>query len=196
MTSIGGHPPQPDDERTAGAVAPDQRPRRVSRAPVLVLVVGLALAFSLVYVGAQLSARTAPPPDLSRPGTPHEPRAVNVLLHDYSFNPRTVYLVAGETVRFEVINAGLVDHEFTLGDEAVQRAWAQANAVATPPAPFATSPPASVAPGTGGIRLVLRPGEQQSAVYSVPRAAALQLVCHLPGHVERGMVGQVAIEVR
>jgi uncharacterized cupredoxin-like copper-binding protein len=159
-----------------------------------VVIGGLALAFALVYAGAQLSARPAPPPDLSQPGTPDRPRPVNVLMHDYAFNPRTVYLVAGETVRLEVINAGMVDHELVLGDESVQRAWAVANEAATPPAAFATSPPASVPPGTGGLRVLLRPGQAQSVVYTVPVGGALQLMCHLPGHLERGMAGRVAIE--
>lgn len=115
-------------------------------------------------------------------------------MHDYAFNPRTVYLVPGETVRLEVINAGMVDHELVLGDESVQRAWAVANEAATPPAAFATSPPASVPPGTGGLRVLLRPGQAQSVVYTVPIGGALQLMCHLPGHLERGMAGRVAIE--
>jgi uncharacterized cupredoxin-like copper-binding protein len=161
-----------------------------------VVVGGLALAFALVYAGAQLSARPAPPPDLSSPGTPDQPRPVNVLMHDYSFNPRTVYLVAGETVRFEIINAGMIDHEFVLGDDAVQRAWADANAASTPPAAFATPPPAVAPPGTGGLRVLLRPGQAQSVIYAVPATGTLQLMCHLPGHLERGMVGRVAIEVR
>jgi len=186
-----GAPEDFDAERASSDGA-----RRISRAPIFVLLGGLALAFALVYAGAQLAARTAPPPDLSSPGTADHPRPVNVLMHDYSFNPRTVYLVAGETVRFQIINAGLVDHEFVIGDDDVQRAWAEANAAATPPAAFATSPPASVRPGTGGARVLLQPGQAHSVVYAVPHGGRLQLMCHLPGHLERGMVGRVAIEVR
>ena len=44
-----------------------------------------------------------------------------------------VVLVAGETVRLRVLNGGLVAHELTLGDEAVQAAWARADAAVTPP---------------------------------------------------------------
>lgn len=161
---------------------------------MLVLVGGLTLAFVLVFVGAQLSATPAPAPDLSSPGTPDEPRTVNVLLHDYSFNPRTLYLVAGETVRLQAINAGLIDHELVLGDDPVQRAWAQAHAEATPPAPFATPQPASVEPGTGGLRILLRPGQSETVTYTVPRGQQLQLMCHLPGHLERGMAGRVSLE--
>jgi uncharacterized cupredoxin-like copper-binding protein len=179
-----------------GAGSGHAAPRAASRAPAYVLIAGLGLAIALVLLGARLSATPAPAPDLSRPGTPGEPRQVNVLMHDYSFNPRTVYLVEGETVRFEVINAGLVDHEFVLGDADVQAAWAEAHARATPPAAFASPPPASVPPGLGGLRVVLRPGQSASLVYAVPAGAPLQLMCHLPGHLERGMAAPVEIEPR
>ena len=163
---------------------------------MVVLVVGLSLAFALVLLGGQLANRPAPPPDLSSPGTPEQPRSVNVLLHDYRFSPRTLHLVGGETVRFEVINAGLVEHEMVLGDDPVQRAWADAHAQATPPGPFASPPPASVRPDVGGLRVLLGPGQSTSVSYQVPTDQALQLMCHLPGHLERGMVGGVQVEPR
>ena len=131
---------------------------------------------------------------IARPGTPDAPRDVTVIMRDYRFDPTPIVLVPGETVRLTVLNGGLVEHELTLGDEAVQAAWARADAAATPPAPFATPPPASVPPGTGGLRLLLGSGEQAEVAYSVPESGSLSLVCHLPGHVERGMTG--AVELR
>lgn len=166
---------------------------RVSRAPVWLLVGGLALAVGLVLLGARLAAAPAPVPDLSSPGTPDQPRSVNVILRDYAFNPTPLYLVAGETVQLELINAGLVDHELVLGDAEVQRAWALADALATPPGLLATPPPASVPPDIGGLRVVLAPGATARLRYEVPADQALQLMCHLPGHVERGMVGAVEV---
>jgi uncharacterized cupredoxin-like copper-binding protein len=165
----------------------------VSRWPVIVTVAGLALAGVLVYVGGKLAASPAPSPDLSHPGTTNDPRQVAVVMHDYVFTPAPLYLVAGETVEFHVINGGMLDHEFVLGDDSVQQAWAAADAAATPVGPLATAPAASVPPGTGGIRIFLKPGEQATAVYTVLTGPALQLVCHLPGHVERGMVGSVIL---
>jgi len=118
---------------------------------------------------------------------------VTVIMRDYVFNPTPLYLVPGETVTFSVINGGLLPHEFVLGDASVQDAWATANAAAGPAAPLATAAPASVPPGTGGIELVLDPGQQATVTYPVPAGQPLQLMCHLPGHVERGMVGSVIL---
>lgn len=165
----------------------------MSRWPVIVTVVGLAIAGVLVYIGGRLAAAPAPTPDLSRPGTANQPRAVTVIMRDYAFNPTPLYLVPGETVTFTVINGGLLPHEFVLGDDAVQQAWAAADAAASPPGPMTTAPPGSVAAGTGGVELVLDPGQQATATYAVPADEQLQLMCHLPGHVERGMVGSVIL---
>lgn len=156
------------------------------------LVVGLGLALGLVLLGAALAAAPAPAPRIQEPGTGADPRPVNVILRDYRFDPTPLYLVRGETVRLNVINGGMVEHELALGDEAFQRAWAAANAAATPPAAFATAPPASVGPGVGGLRVVLGSGGQTVVDYVVPESGGLQLICHLPGHEERGMVGQIA----
>ena len=159
----------------------------------MVTIAGLALAGGLVILGAKLAQAPAATPDLSRPGTAESPRRVAVIMRDYVFNPTPLYLVPGETIELRAFNAGLVAHELVLGNGAVQQAWASAHGAATPPGPFTTPPPARVAPGTGGLELLLQPGESRTVVYRVPAIGSLQLACHLPGHVERGMVGSVIL---
>ena len=155
---------------------------------------GLAIALVLIL----LAARTSPPPPVlvERPGTDDTPRSVNVILRDYRFVPTPLVLVRGETVRFELINGGLEPHEFVIGDTSVQRAWASAHAAATPPGPFATPPPARVSPGFEGSRVLLASGASASLDFRVPEDGALELMCHLPGHVAEGMVGTVVLHER
>jgi uncharacterized cupredoxin-like copper-binding protein len=160
---------------------------------VLLLVLGLGVAVVLVLLNAALASAPAAAPDLSRPGTADAPRAVNVIMRDYRFDPTPLHLVPGETVRLSVVNGGLVEHELVLGDATVQSAWASADAQATAPAPFTTAPPASVSPGIGGLRLLLGSGGSAVVDYRVPSAGSLMLICHLPGHADRGMVGQVLL---
>jgi uncharacterized cupredoxin-like copper-binding protein len=149
------------------------------------------LAVSLVLLGADLAARPVASPPLGQPGTADQPRDVTVILRDYRFDPTPLYLFRGETIRLTVVNAGMVEHELVLGDAAVQSAWASADAGATPPAPFTTAPPASAPADTGGLRVLLASGAATSVTYVVPDGGELLLICHLPGHAERGMVGQV-----
>jgi uncharacterized cupredoxin-like copper-binding protein len=122
------------------------------------------------------------------------PRPVTVIMRDYRFDPTPVVLVPGETVRFTVLNGGLEIHDMVIGDADVQEAWLAADAAATPPGLFATAPPASVPPDTGGLRVVLDSGQQAVVDYVVPTGQSLALLCHIPGHIEKGMVG--AVELR
>ena len=173
--------------------APSRPPPRISRAPVVVAGAFFAIAVTLVVIGAQLSLSPPPHVTIDRPGTVAQPRLINVIMRDYRFDPTPVVLVPGETVRITVFNAGMVAHELSLGDAAAQLAWSQADAAATPPALFQTAPPASVPPGTGGLRIVLESGQQQIVDYTVPVGVELRLLCNLPGHIARGMIGQVEL---
>lgn len=166
---------------------------RISRAPVLVLIGGMSLAIGLVLLGGALAGRPVDGPAAGSPGTADAPRDINLIMRDYRFDPTPLFLYAGETVRLNIVDGGMVEHELVLGDANVQAAWAQADAAAGSPAPFATPPPASAPAGTGGVRVLLPSGGATSVIYVVPLNEQLQLICHLPGHAERGMIGQVTL---
>jgi len=161
---------------------------------VVVVLAFFAVAVTLVLIGAQRSAEPAPSVAIDRAGTPDSPRAVTILMRDYLFDPTPVVLVPGETIRLTVFDAGLQPHELALGDAAMQQAWSDADAAATPPALLATAPPASVPPQTGGLRILLRSGQQATVDYTVPTTGSLQLLCHLPGHIARGMIGRIELQ--
>jgi uncharacterized cupredoxin-like copper-binding protein len=165
----------------------------VSRAPVIALIVFGVVAVALVFIGLQLSLAPAPAVDIAAPGTREQPRDVAVIMRDFRFDPMPFVLVPGETVRITIFNGGLIEHDFVLGDAQVQQAWADADAAATPPALLATAPPASVAPDTGGVRVVLGSGQQAVVEYTVPEQGHLLLFCHIPGHIEQGMIGDVEL---
>ena len=132
---------------------------------------------------------------IERAGTTSSPRDVAIIMRDYLFEPEPLDLVRGETVRFTVFNAGLEPHEFVLGDRAAQAAWASADAAAVPPAPFATPAPASAPVGIDASRVLVGSGQQATVEAVVPASGELSVMCHLPGHVEQGMVGAVRFVV-
>jgi uncharacterized cupredoxin-like copper-binding protein len=150
-------------------------------------------ARSLWLIGAEGAPAPAPSVEVARPGTSAHPRDVVVIMRDYLFDPTPLVLVPGETIRLTVFDAGLQPHELVLGDDAVQRAWVEAHAAATPPAPFATAPAASVPPDTGGLHVWLGSGQETTVQYTVPATGELLLMCHLPGHLEKGMQGRVEL---
>jgi len=157
----------------------------------VVVIVFAVVAIALVFIGMQRSSEPPPDVEITQAGTADAPRDVTVIMRDYRFDPTPVVLVPGETVRFTIFNAGLEVHDFVIGAADVQRAWHIADAEATPPNLLATAPPASVPPGTGGLRVLLRSGGQATVDYDVPGDEQLSLLCHIPGHIEKGMVGRV-----
>ena len=48
-------------------------------------------------------------------------------------------------------------------------------------------------PGVGGLRIYLPSGASTSVIYHVPQAGPLQMLCHLPGHLEKGMAADVVL---
>ena len=163
----------------------------ISRAPVIVVIVFAVVAVTLIFIGMQRPGERPPDIEISQPGSADAPREVTVIMRDYRFDPTPVVLLAGETVRFSNFTAGLEVHDFVIGGPGVQRAWQEADAAATPPNLLATAPPASVPPSTGGLRVLLGSGERATVDYAVPSDDLLAILCHIPGHIEKGMVGAV-----
>lgn len=164
---------------------------RISRAPVVVIIIFAIVATTLIFIGMQRPGEAPPDVQISLPGSAASPRDVTVIMRDYRFDPTPVVLVPGETVRFSIFNAGLEVHDFVIGDADVQAAWHRADAAATPPNLLATAPPASVPPSTGGLRVLLGSGERATVDYQVPGDEDLAILCHIPGHIEKGMIGAV-----
>jgi hypothetical protein len=129
------------------------------------------------------------------PGTSAHPRDVIIVAKDYTYVPPIVDLVPGETVILQLLNGGLVTHEFVIGGMDVQDAWEAAES-ATANAPPGPTPQVSVSPGVGGLRIVLRSGDRIDVPWTVPADAADRAAahggwfvgCHIPDHWELGMV--------
>jgi uncharacterized cupredoxin-like copper-binding protein len=150
------------------------------------------LAVATVVAGCAGTAPTGTPP--ITPGTSAAPREVIIVARDDRFSPPVVDLVPGETVVLRVVNGGLETHEAIIGDEAVQTAWeaAEAAVAGAPPGP---TPAVSVPPELSGLRVVVRSGERQDVVWTVPVTPGLIVGCHIPGHYARGMRSPVRFVV-
>jgi uncharacterized cupredoxin-like copper-binding protein len=165
--------------------------------PALVRV-PLPLLATVVVLASMVACEAGPAPATPLPsaGTSDRPREVNLVMHDYSFVPDPVDLVPGETVRLQVVNAGLEWHEAIFGDQAVQDAWeiAEAATVGAPPGP---TPAVSVPAGLAGLRIVVPSGGRVDVEWTVPadpvEVARLMVGCHLPGHYAKGMRAAVRI---
>jgi uncharacterized cupredoxin-like copper-binding protein len=104
---------------------------------------------------------------------------VHITIHYSSFAPSNLDVDPGETVRFVIRNTDPIDHEFIVGDEAVQLAHEEGTEAHHAPRPGEVSIPA---------------GKTVVTTYTFPETPGeLIFGCHLPGHYDFGMRGAVTI---
>jgi len=126
------------------------------------------LAVSLVALAAAACTRAAAAPS---------ERTVHVRIHYSAFSIGRLVVEPGETVRFVVSNADPIDHEFIVGDEAVQIAHELGTEAYHPPRPG---------------EVTIRAGETVETTYTFGRRDVL-FGCHLPGHYAYGMRGTITV---
>ena len=94
------------------------------------------------------------------------------------FDPAVLEVEAGETVTFEVTNAGSIEHEFVLGDAAYQKSHGS------------TMGDMEHADGNG---VFLERGVSDSLTWTFDEPGEVLFACHVNGHFEAGMVGRIEV---
>jgi uncharacterized cupredoxin-like copper-binding protein len=108
---------------------------------------------------------------------PVGPRTVEIRMHHSGFEPSTIQAEVGETLRFVVVNADPIDHEFIVGDETVQDLHERGTEAFHPPRP-------------GEVTVLA--GETVTTTYTFD-GEDLLFGCHVPGHYAYGMRGVVLV---
>jgi uncharacterized cupredoxin-like copper-binding protein len=118
------------------------------------------------------------------PGDPgDEDRVIEVTqLDEMRFDPASIEVSAGESILFEVTNAGRTPHEFVLGDADLQAEHEEVMA------------------GMGGVpmanelnAIAVEPGETGTVGWTFTETGTLEFGCHVPGHYAAGMVGEITV---
>ena len=116
-------------------------------------------------------------------------RVIEVTMSEFSFDPGTVDVTAGETVTFVVTNAGVVEHEFRLSnahriEEHIASGHAEHNEQAAEGGHH----------GDGDMILLLPAGETGEMTVTFPSDTTVytHTACLIPGHYEAGMSGEVS----
>jgi uncharacterized cupredoxin-like copper-binding protein len=110
-------------------------------------------------------------------------RTIRVGMSDnMRFDPESITVEKGETVRFVIANKGAVLHEMVLGTPEALKEHAQ---LMKKFAGMEHDEPsmAHVKPGAAG-----------DIVWQFTKAGEFQFACLIPGHFEAGMVGKVAVK--
>lgn len=135
-------------------------------APIVAAAAGILLAAAVAGSGV---AR--------RPEDP-VPQTITLTMHHSGFRPAHFTVRRGTTVRFVITNTDPIDHEFILGDEAIQRRHESG-----------TEPAHGAIPGEVSVS----GGGTAETTYTFPRSGLLLIGCHAPGHYGYGMRGWVRV---
>lgn len=111
------------------------------------------------------------------PDVPRETSAL-VTIRFSRFDPDHFEFPAGTTVTFVVTNKDPIDHEFIVGNEHVQQVHEEGTEAHHGARPGEISIPA---------------GKTRSTTYTFAEPGRLLIGCHLPGHYDFGMRGDIDI---
>jgi uncharacterized cupredoxin-like copper-binding protein len=115
-------------------------------------------------------------------------RTVEVDVADTAFEPDTLEVSEGQTVRFEFTNTGAITHDAFIGDAAAQENHEREMREAEDQADDMDM---GADDGEGGI--AVEPGDSGELIYTFDRAGTIEIGCHQPGHYDAGM--KVTVDV-
>ncbi|SEI75614.1 MULTISPECIES: plastocyanin/azurin family copper-binding protein [unclassified Pseudomonas] len=165
-----------------------------------------------LLLGASLSSQASPGEHFAfgHPAKAEQAtRTVELTLGDMYFEPKTLTVKEGETVRFVLVNKGQLLHEFNLGDAAMHAAHQQemlkmvASGMLTSTGMNHDAMKHDDMPGMdhGGAGMkhddpnsvLVEPGKTAELTWTFSKATDLEFACNIPGHYQAGMVGKIAI---
>ncbi len=139
--------------------------------------------------------------DIGQPGKAGEvDRVIQVKMGEMFFDPGTVEVTEGETIRFVVTNTGEFVHEFNIGTaemheahsgemiEMMEKGILEADRIDH------DRMKASGMAHEEASSVLLEPGQSAEIIWTFSGDADLELSCNLPGHRESGMRGAVAVQ--
>lgn len=130
--------------------------------------------------------------DGGRPGKAADvSRTVTIIAKDTEFNPKSVPVKEGETIRFVVRNEGQLVHELTIGSKEMQIAhqeemlgFAASGAITVDRVDHS-----KIGSHGHGNNVLLEPGKSGEVIWKFAQAADLEFGCNIPGHYDQGMKG-------
>ena len=129
-------------------------------------------------------------------------RTIMVTLGDMYFQPESIEVDAGETVRFVLRNEGQLLHEFNLGDENMHRQHQQemqdmlSSGALTPTGvnhTHSTHDGSPVMHHDDPNSALVEPGQTAELIWMFEDAGVIEFACNVPGHYELGMVDKLRV---
>lgn len=131
-------------------------------------------------------------------------RTIEVTMKDNLYEPESVAVQAGETIRFVITNAGEFVHEFNIGTPAMHARHQQEMMMMVEHGalePDRINHDKMKMDMGNGMTMehndpnsaLLEPGKTAEIVWTFTKAGNLEFACNVPGHYDAGMVGKLSV---
>ena len=176
---------------------------------VVAKLFAVVLLSGAVTIGTNISAfaDVGHGPAIGKPGTAAQAsRTIKIVMKDNLYEPASISVKAGETVRFVVVNAGDFLHEFNLGTAAMhaehQKHMAMMVEHGMLTATELLDPAEMDHSKMSGMSMedmthddpnsvLVEPGQTAELVWTFDQPVDLEFACNIPGHYEAGMAGPI-----
>lgn len=167
------------------------------------VVAAVAFSVSALALGAGAHREHGQNAKGGEPGNAAEAsRTLTVEMHDNYYQPESIEVKPGETVRFVVENKGSLVHEFNIGSPSMHEAHRGEMQMMVNHGVIngdhIDREMMAMDMGNGQSMkhedpnsVLLEPGETGEIVWKFTDAAELQFACNVPGHYQAGMYGDV-----
>lgn len=131
-------------------------------------------------------------------------RTITVTMYDNYYEPETIMVKEGETVKFVVANKGELVHEFNIGTPDAHAAHAPKMQMMVDHGVLeadrinheaAKAMQASMGHGMHDEpnSVLLEPGKSDEIIWTFPDHAKIEFACNVPGHYDAGMAGSIVL---
>ncbi|MEQ8397317.1 cupredoxin family protein [Thalassobaculum sp.] len=132
-------------------------------------------------------------------------RTINVVMKDNLYQPETISVQAGETIRFVISNKGEFVHEFNIGTPAMHAKHQEEMMMMVEHGALEPDKinrdKMKMDMGNGKTMehndpnsTLLEPGQSAEIVWTFTKAGNLEFACNVPGHYDAGMVGKLSVK--
>ena len=131
-------------------------------------------------------------------------RIIKVIMYDNYYEPNTFQIKAGETIKFEVENAGILVHEFNIANKMMhmkhqpemQKMAENGILLAFSIDKEKMKKMAKIDKTMGHSHsnsVLLEPKEKGNIIWKFDNAVNVEIACNVPGHYQAGMIAKADI---
>ena len=178
----------------------------IKSAATLSLLALLSLGSSLALASGTHGGGHAMSMPIGKPGDAASvSREITVTMRDNFYEPEEIDIKEGETIRFKIVNAGELVHEFNIGTAAMhtehQKEMMMMMEHGALEADKINHDMMKMDMGDGKTMehddpnsVLLEPGNEADVIWTFSGDTKLEFACNVPGHYDAGMMGTLHIK--